>query len=136
MACKTAQVEINSKLISVTQWDATTGLERLQSVLEVLKDSALPLILGEAVFSDFLRILSSCKESPAFIKDSILSAIVAVEGEEVTASNYDATVGVDLNTVFGTFALVMETNFKDFFVGGLNSMNLEEGNGSQTPPQQ
>jgi hypothetical protein len=118
---KTEQVEVHGRLLTVTQWNPTLGLEKLQSVLEVLGDRALPFIQGEANFSDLLSMVRSVPESAKYIRDLVLSATVAIEGRELNEATYNNLIE-DYDILFKIFSLTLEVNYKTFFVNGLNEM--------------
>ena len=124
MSCKTLLVERNGVAISVTQWDATTGLSKLESILEVMGDTALPLILGEGAFPNFLSIVRR-KGSIPLMQDLITTATVAVEGVPVSSSNFEELVNTNYQLVFDLLSVVLEVNFRTFFEQGLNSLTPE-----------
>ena len=119
MACKQENKDIQGRQVSVIQWPAYNAMTMQVRMMNTLGESSLPFIEDTWDMKHINFILTNCDINmfTLLVKDSCIGA--RVEGKEISASNFDSILSGDLMFMYALFAFVLEVNFKDFFVQGL-----------------
>lgn len=118
MACKQENREIQGKQVSVMQWTAIKALDMQVSMMNTLGETANKFIDGTWDLMHLNFVLTNCERSMFvdLVKQCCIGA--RIEGEEVSAANFDIKLSGDMLLLYGIFAFVLEVNFKDFFTKG------------------
>lgn len=118
MACKTLNGVIADRPVMVRQWPASIALENLSEALGLLGSNLTFFIDGSYQFQDVLRVLHSCdhKRLTDLLKRFVIAA--RVDGRDIKPEAFNAEYNGELHRVFETFALVCQSNYRDFFEQG------------------
>ncbi|AGV99265.1 hypothetical protein PM1_049 [Pectobacterium phage PM1] len=124
MACELIQREFKNSngdpvLVAVRQLPASKALELHVELVNVVGNSAFPLIANDY---DFGNILSLMRAADPKVISELMKRVVCmavVEGMEVKPALFDMKYNNELMLVCEVFAFVCEANFHDFFKQGL-----------------
>jgi len=124
MACELCTSEIKNSqgepiLFTTRQLSATKALELQVELINKLGNRAFPLIEGRYNFADIISLMAQA-DSKSTVE--LIKRVVGYsnkDGKEIIPALFDLEFNGDLMLVCKVFAFVLESNFKSFFMQGL-----------------
>lgn len=115
--------------VSVRQLPASRALELYTELMVKVGASAFAFIENKFNFGDILVLLRSSQDhqkTSDFVKSVVCCA--NVDGKELKPALFDSRFNGELMLICKVFSFVLEVNFKDFFMQGieLNEQRLSE----------
>lgn len=140
MACEVVRREIaNSagelKLITTTQLAASKALDLYVELMNKAGTSVLPFINDTYKFGDIIAFMRSNEEKEVTALMKRVISMATLEGQEIKPALFDMQFNGELMLACKVFAFVLESNYKDFFMQGLE-MNEQRRSAAEEASKQ